>query len=886
MSQNITQTLGIDASQALKTLAELDRGYASFEARVRSLANALQQSNGSTAQQVKKLGAAFQSNIPQAVQQTERLTTSLGLLSRIAFTQVVVAGLGKVKRALQSTATDAAEFQKQVALITTIGDGAKFGEIADQVRRLSDSFNIPLLQAAEGVYNALSNQVGNFGESVRFSEEAARFAKATNSSLKDSVDLLSAALKGYGLGVEDTDKVLSIFFATIDKGRINASQLANSFGRVDTIAADLGVSLEETGGALAAISVRGTKTSEALTQFRAILSALQKPSKAMAKTLNELGFTSAEVAIKTLGLTGVLSELSKTTGGSGEALAKLFPNIRGLSGVASLTSDDLKTLADNINEMTTAGREFNREKFLQATATDAERVTEEINKLKNEMTVGLGQAVLKTTKDLFSLTNGAEGLIKASHTAVPAIAGVGGAMLALKGSTALANAELGLLSKGLGAVAVLAVGAGIGTALGNFASDKLTENLFKNLRKLEEADRAALESFEAGLKEQRDAYNSTNAARVQAALAVNRELNRAYLTDVQNAKTAEQKKAAFAKFESATPVNEKLLGVVLNRKISSPDDASRAIIDAQKRAAELKAKIDTALTGERGVNDLRGNIDELFKEIDQRSASRNLIGGDNGEALRKQFASVREQLGELRTDSDITAVELAKVIDARNKLGQLVTSGKGVLGSGFADIESAAFATTLNGLDSILSKLQEIQRLQPADVTGLQTELSALDLVLRDIAPIDQKFQSAAIAIGSGVLPAQAIAAAMASAASSAERAAAAASRISAPVNRATGGSVGHFADGGSPRGTDTINAMLSPGEYVINAQSSRRFFSQIQAINAGKTPNFKAAGGNVTNQNTSVGDMHFHNVKGGPDAAREVMKAIRREQRRGSGRI
>jgi len=76
---------------------------------------------------------------------------------------------------------------------------------------------------------------------------------------------------------------------------------------------------------------------------------------------------------------------------------------------------------------------------------------------------------------------------------------------------------------------------------------------------------------------------------------------------------------------------------------------------------------------------------------------------------------------------------------------------------------------------------------------------------------------------------------------------------------------------------------MLSPGEFVINAQSSRRFFSQIQAINAGKQPVFRQDGGSST---TTIGDIHVHGASDPETTARTVMKKIRRETRRGSGRL
>ncbi len=97
----------------------------------------------------------------------------------------------------------------------------------------------------------------------------------------------------------------------------------------------------------------------------------------------------------------------------------------------------------------------------------------------------------------------------------------------------------------------------------------------------------------------------------------------------------------------------------------------------------------------------------------------------------------------------------------------------------------------------------------------------------------------------------------------------------------AKGGQVGYFANGG--RGTDTIPAMLSAGEHVTNARSSQRFFSQLQAMNAGQQPVFRNDGGDT--YNTNVGDINVSGASGPEVTARTIMQRIRREERRGSGR-
>lgn len=106
-----------------------------------------------------------------------------------------------------------------------------------------------------------------------------------------------------------------------------------------------------------------------------------------------------------------------------------------------------------------------------------------------------------------------------------------------------------------------------------------------------------------------------------------------------------------------------------------------------------------------------------------------------------------------------------------------------------------------------------------------------------------------------------------------------------ATQTKARGGLMHFFNRGGfAPRGTDTVPAMLSPGEFVVNAKSTRRFYSELQAINAGRSPAYLADGGPVSN---SFGDININLPKGTDEQhARSVVKKINRQLRRGSARI
>ena len=103
------------------------------------------------------------------------------------------------------------------------------------------------------------------------------------------------------------------------------------------------------------------------------------------------------------------------------------------------------------------------------------------------------------------------------------------------------------------------------------------------------------------------------------------------------------------------------------------------------------------------------------------------------------------------------------------------------------------------------------------------------------------------------------------------------------PVGQHFGGMIYRQLGGFLPQGTDTVPAMLSPGEFVINADATKKFYSQLVAINSGTKPIFREQGGPVTN----VGDVSItvNESVSAKTTARDTMSAFRREMRRHTSR-
>jgi TP901 family phage tail tape measure protein len=459
MSERIEQEFIINASQALSELVKLDKSLQGFEARLNSVAR--------TMGNINSIGgngfAAFKAGAQNASTAVTGLNNALGgtnaagskavvtfaTLSRVIQTQLTVSALGLFRESIRDSITDAKELQKQFALIATIAqrvDGAGPSPVSTEAisagaRGISDSLNLDQLKVAQGLYNAVSNQVGNFSESLIFSAEAGKLAKATGDDLASTVDSLSAVLKSYNLSADQTSRVSDILFATIDKGRVTSQDLGSTLGRVLPAASELGVRFEEVAASIAAVSVKGLSTDETLTQIRATLTGLIKPSDAMKLAFEGLGISSAKAGIQQFELVGLLDKLRKSYGQNEQALGKLFPNVRNIGAVFALTGNNLDDYNKTLEAVTNSTGKAN-EAFKTATNTGAERLSAALNRSKNAL-ASVASQFIDTTASVLDST----GVLDTSGQSVEFVTSTllkGG--LALGAYTAAASIATGALS--------------------------------------------------------------------------------------------------------------------------------------------------------------------------------------------------------------------------------------------------------------------------------------------------------------------------------------------------------------------------------------------------------------------------------------------------------
>jgi hypothetical protein len=270
----------------------------------------------------------------------------------------IAAGVAGVAGGLALAMNKAQTFNKQIAQVATISD-VSVGESSKQVRKLAAEFGLAKDELTKGLYDALSAGVPS--ENVfDFLRTASKAAVAGATTTAKSVDFLTTALNSFRIPASDADKVADVLFKTVEYGKTTVEELASSFSTVGPIAAASGVAFEEVMAAVGTLAKQGTPTSQAMTQIRAAI-------VAMNKTLGD-GWS------KSMTLQEGMQKMSDMAGGSIVNLQKLAGRIEAVNGILGNTGENAQMAADGLDQVTTGAGSMNEAFKIASEAAPLDRL--------------------------------------------------------------------------------------------------------------------------------------------------------------------------------------------------------------------------------------------------------------------------------------------------------------------------------------------------------------------------------------------------------------------------------------------------------------------------------------------------------------------------------
>jgi chromosome segregation ATPase len=353
-------------------------------------------------------------------------------------------------------------------------------------------------------------------------------------------------------------------------------------------------------------------------------------------------------------------------------------------------------------------------------------------------------------------------------------------------------------------------------------------------------------------------------------------------TSIQKIKS--QLDTAFAEYRQSVGGLDQLEQLT-GKKVSTVLDVTTGKQDIQKEAAALRKAFGDSQAAAEKITLLRREIQQAQTDADSlgRSLSRS-IGGQTTplSEQRTMLADFRNALDRASKSAKITDQDIAELLKKLGKLDTLSQSGLFDNVGGAMDV--SAFSQALEKVKQIQT-LQKQQATSPASVPGANDRLQQLQQYLQTIQGSTGAASSSADNLLNSLTSAAQID--FSSLVSGLNSATAAMQQLASMsytvpnITAASGGIMRYLADGGNV-GTDTVPAMLSAGEFVVNAGATKKWYSQLVSMNAGGPV---AVPRSVTNNNT-IGDVVVNGSGSPQQTAREVMQAIKRELRRGSGTL
>lgn len=312
---------------------------------------------------LKKIKTAFEEVKKETTNTTSQFGKFTDLCGKLSMPNIMVwaEAIGKVGNALAGATDKGMSFGQGMADLSSITGlvGKDLEQLEANARKFGKESGLGAETAARA-YTILASQIdvadiGMEGLNT-LQEKSITLAQASGMSLDASAEALAGTVNQFGLGADAAERVINVLAAGSKYGAAEINDLTQSFKVTGSAASAMGLSVEETAGALEILSKANLKGSEAGTALRNIILKLN----------TELGIDLGETSLGTA-LEALKPKLTDAT-----YLSKVF----GMENIAA--AQFLIQNASAVDEMTAqlTGTNTAQEQAAVRTQTTAQKMAE------------------------------------------------------------------------------------------------------------------------------------------------------------------------------------------------------------------------------------------------------------------------------------------------------------------------------------------------------------------------------------------------------------------------------------------------------------------------------------------------------------------------------
>ena len=421
---------------------------------------------------------AFAAGVGKGINKIGNQLTRTGrVLTRGITIPVAAAGAASIKMAL--------DFETSIQRVGALTE-ANRGQVkkwSDQILTLGPKLGEAPNDFAQALYFVASSGA-KVSQVMPITTAAVKASAAGMGDAQIVAQILTSAVNAYGASNLSAKAAADQLTEAIKVGKAEPEALAASLGRVIPLAENMGVTFAETAASVSTLTNTGLSAAEATTAIRAVLTTLVKPAQQTTDQYKKMGISVDYLrkSIKDKGLNATLVDLKNRIGDNKDALGKLFPNVRALTGFLALTGKNAAQVARNVDLVTHSTGVANKA-FKRAAESDAFKFRKALAGLEAEA-VKLGAVLLPFATELVGkledLVGWFDSLSSAQQKwigiAIITAAAIGPIVTFIGNITIIAGGairSLELLSRGF-----LALAGGSNAAAGGLAASEAQMSLF------------------------------------------------------------------------------------------------------------------------------------------------------------------------------------------------------------------------------------------------------------------------------------------------------------------------------------------------------------------------------------------------------------------------
>ena len=221
----------------------------------------------------------------------------------------------KLREGLTTIITSFRDFERSIVDAAAVAGnlGGAFDRVTKHLSQMSLVLGSETIFSAQEVAEALYDLASAGYDVANMSKSdltpILNYAAATQSDLKDATYAVTSAMKAFGMGIEETERIVDTFTATITNSFMTFEKMQGAMRHVGPIAGALGMDLEEVAAALAVLTDTGLTGEQAGQRLNMIFTKLLKPTDEAEENLRMMGLTVQDLNPEIYSLTEILLKL-------------------------------------------------------------------------------------------------------------------------------------------------------------------------------------------------------------------------------------------------------------------------------------------------------------------------------------------------------------------------------------------------------------------------------------------------------------------------------------------------------------------------------------------------------------------------------------------------